>query len=159
MIVPIVRAALISVLFGLGSASGQPAPWERFTVFSNGEAVGTLSADVTGDGVHVDYAVSNNGRGPQLRHDIRLGPSGFPRSWRIEGRSLFGAAVSEEFSQSDGRAQWRSQADEGQVRARRDQLYVANEDTPWSLGLYARARVSATSTAARGWCPPRPERH
>jgi hypothetical protein len=140
------RLAALAALIALGAAgaSAQTA-WseERFAVISGGERVGHVIATSEGRSVSVDYVVDNNGRGPRLKHTITLGPDGLPVEWRVEGRSLFGNSVSEQFTQRDGRATWTSQADEGAVAVPSPALYVANDDTPWSLGLYARALRAA----------------
>jgi imidazolonepropionase-like amidohydrolase len=135
-------AALASV--SVSGASAQPSRFEeRYAIISSGERVGHVVANVDGANVSIDYVVDNNGRGPRLQQQITLNAEGLPLEWRIEGRSLFGNAVNESFTQRDGRATWTSQADEGSADAATPALYVANDDTPWALGLYARALLAA----------------
>jgi hypothetical protein len=111
---------------------------ERFVILSNGETVGRLVATRDAHSVDIDYFVDNNGRGPKHREHMVLGPSGVPIEWSIKGTSLMGGAVDEQLTWKDGVARWMSQADAGEVRAAAPQLYVANDASPWALGLYAR---------------------
>lgn len=136
---------LIPVLFAVGCIGASPALAEtqRFAVIASGENVGHLFVDRNGETVDIDYHVDNNGRGPKHKEHLVLGADGLPRLWTIEGVSLFGARVDERFEQGGGRLSWRSQADSGERAAPSPSLYVANDDSPWSLALYANALKTA----------------
>src|SRR5690606_13524514 len=82
------------------------------------------------------------GRGPRHSEHIRLGPDGIPIEYAVDGRSLMGNAVSESYRWRDGRASWTSQADNGSVAAPRPPLYIVNDGSPYTLGLYARALLA-----------------
>lgn len=112
---------------------------DRYSVVSSGEKVGSLVATTNGTSVDIAYEVSNNGRGPKLRERIELGPDSIPTQWRIEGRTTFGSQVDESYTWRNGSLQWRSQADSGRQKSKEPRLYVANNSSPWSLGMYARA--------------------
>lgn len=127
----------LSVFVLVGAVAPVRAETQRYSVLSSGETVGWLIVDRDGDSVSVDYHVDNNGRGPKNRQRLRLDPAGYPLSWTIDGTSTFGGAVEERFEQSGGLARWTSQADAGEVAAPAPTLYVANDDSPWSLALYA----------------------
>ena len=118
------------------------AATDDLVIVSNGEVVGHVKAEQEGDRVSVDYLVDNNGRGPRHREQIVIGPDGVPLSYTVEGRSLMGGPVSETFSWSNGRASWRSQADSGEVAAADPPLYVVNDGSPYTLGVYARALLA-----------------
>ena len=109
---------------------------ERFSVVANGETVGHLTATRSASTIEIDYAVSDNGRGPKHRERITLGASGLPVAWSIEGTSLMGGAVHEQMSWKDGLESWVSQADRGEVKAATPRLYVTNDGSPWDLGFY-----------------------
>ncbi|MBL4802371.1 MAG: amidohydrolase family protein [Emcibacter sp.] len=111
---------------------------EQLTIIQNGENVGTLVGVTDGRTVEVDYWVDNNGRGPKHHETIRLDRRGIPLGWRIQGTSLMGGAVSEDYSWENGKAKWSSQADEGEVQADQPKLYVVNDASPWASGVYAR---------------------
>lgn len=123
----------------LGMATTALAEPQRYAVIATGESVGWLVVDQTGTSVEIDYHVDNNGRGPKHREQLELDAAGLPLSWRIEGTSLFGGQVDEKFERSLEGVRWRSQADAGALPPTGPALYVANDDSPWSLALYARA--------------------
>ena len=139
------RRLLTPILFTVAwlGATSAVAEVQRFAVISNGENVGHLIVDQAGDTVAVDYYVDNNGRGPKHKEHVVLGAEGMPQLWTIEGVSLFGAHVDERFEQGDGTVVWRSQADSGERSAPVPSLYVANDDSPWSLALYANVLKAA----------------
>jgi|CXWL01.1.fsa_nt_gi hypothetical protein len=136
-------AALCAVALSSSAIAQQAGREERYVIIQNGENVGHVRATTTGADVSIDYVVDNNGRGPRLQQRISLGAEGLPREWRVTGRSTFGGAVEEVFTQTGGTANWSSQADEGSAPAVRPMLYIVNDDTPWSQGLYARALLAA----------------
>ena len=120
---------------------------ERFSVVANGETVGHLVSVQNGRSIDVDYAVSDNGRGPKHKEHLLLDAAGIPVEWSIEGTSLMGGAVSEHVSWKDGVESWVSQADKGEVRSPSPRLYVGNDASPWALGLYAHVLLRAPGGA------------
>ena len=112
-------------------------------IVSNGETVGHVIAAHDGHTIDVDYAVSDNGRGPKHKEHLVLDPAGIPVEWSIEGTSLMGGTVSEHLTWKDSVEKWVSQADEGQVNTPRAQLYIGNDASPWALGLYLRVLAKA----------------
>lgn len=116
---------------------------DRLVVLSNGENVGHVIAQHNDRNVSVDYMVNNNGRGPKISESLLLDSGGFPLRWTISGSSLFGADVNESYAWERGGARWASQADQGTASTEKPLLYVANDASPWSLGLYARALLAA----------------
>jgi imidazolonepropionase-like amidohydrolase len=137
------RAVLVLAAMVASVAMPGQAATQRFTVLANGEKVGHLVAEQEGRTASVDYAVSNNGRGPKAREQIRFDAAGMPVSWTIDGSSLFGSPVSERFTWTDGTAEWVSQADRGSQPAARPILYVGNDASPWMLGVYVKALLKA----------------
>lgn len=137
-----VLLGLLAMLSIAGLAPPALAASEEFVIVSNGEAVGHVRAEREGDSITVDYLVDNNGRGPRHSEHIRLGPDGIPIEYAVDGRSLMGNAVSESYRWRDGRASWTSQADNGSVAAPRPPLYIVNDGSPYTLGLYARALLA-----------------
>ena len=123
----------------LAAVGAHAATTERYSVVANGETVGHLVSVQNGRSIDVDYAVSDNGRGPKHKEHLLLDPAGIPVEWSIEGTSLMGGAVSEHVSWKDGVESWVSQADKGEVKSPSPRLYVGNDASPWALGLYAHA--------------------
>jgi imidazolonepropionase-like amidohydrolase len=115
----------------------------RFSVLSNGHVVGHLTATIAGDSATIDFSISDNGRGPKLREQVILHANGIPKFIKTEGHSTTGASVQEEFKASDGVAHWSSRADSGSAPTVQPALYITNDETPWDLGVYARALLKA----------------
>jgi hypothetical protein len=125
------------------ASSAHAATTDRFSVVANGETVGHIIATQDGPTVDIDYAVSDNGRGPKHKEHLVLDASGTPSQWTIQGASLMGGPVSETLAWKDGVESWTSQADHGQVKAAAPRLYIGNDASPWALGLYAQLLAKA----------------
>ncbi|WP_243451115.1 amidohydrolase family protein [Sphingosinicella sp. CPCC 101087] len=134
--------ACLGALLGLVMAPAAAGAADSLSIVSNGEVVGHVRSEAEGNRVTVDYLVDNNGRGPRHREEIVLGPGDIPIVYSIEGRSLMGGQVSESYRWENGRAVWRSQADSGDVEAAEPRLYVVNDGSPFTLGVYARALLA-----------------
>ena len=91
----------MAALLGVGAAA-QAGTTERFSVVANGENVGHVVAVRNGATIDIDYAVSDNGRGPKHKEHLVLGSNGIPVEWSIEGTSLMGGPVSEHASWKNG---------------------------------------------------------
>jgi hypothetical protein len=133
------RKFIVAVLLlSLAATVSDAETREHFSVVAGGETVGHLVAIQRGNTVDIDYAVSNNGRGPKHKEHLVFGSSGLPVAWSIDGTSFMGGNVNERMSWRDGIENWASQADNGSVRSLSPKLYIANDASPWSLGLYTR---------------------
>lgn len=141
------RFAPVTALLLIAAASPAP-PVERLVVVANGEVTGSVTATTRAGRMTVDYAVSDNGRGPKHQEEIVFDRSGLPVSWHVRGRSLMGAPVDESYRWNGGRAVWSSQADRGDVPAPRPSLYLVNDDSPFALGIYVRAAIAAGGSIA-----------
>ncbi|MEH3101293.1 amidohydrolase family protein [Sphingomonas adhaesiva] len=130
------------------TASPALAETEKLSIVANGEVVGSVVAETSGNRTHVDYRVDDNGRGPKHREDIVLGARGVPVEWTVAGTSLMGGPVDERFRWSAGRAAWESQADRGDAAAATPALYILNDDSPYAAGIYARAALAAGGSIA-----------
>jgi imidazolonepropionase-like amidohydrolase len=135
------------LLVGLSACARQDAPAEpvtlRFSVVANAEVVGSLVGVTDASRVEVDYRVDDNGRGPKHHESIVIGDQGIPLSWKIDGTSLMGGPVAEDYRWDQGVARWTSQADAGERKAPVPALYVVNDGSPWAIGVYARALLQA----------------
>lgn len=126
----------------VSDATAQVSP-QRYSVIAADEKVGSLVATGNGTAIEITYEVDNNGRGPKMRERIVIGEKSIPTQWHIQGRTMFGSQVDELYTWRNGTFEWRSQADRGRQRSKQPKLYVANDASPWSLGLYARALLQA----------------
>jgi imidazolonepropionase-like amidohydrolase len=132
---------LVMVLL-IGGTTRASAAAEALTILQNGETVGHVTAERTGNRIVVDYVVDNNGRGPRHREEIEIGPHEIPVAYSIDGRSLMGGDVSEAYRWANGNANWHSLADDGNVRAALPSLYIVNDDSPYTFAIYARALLA-----------------
>ncbi len=130
-------------LAALSSSATIAATTERLTIIEGGENVGHVIGTTDGASVAVDFRVDNNGRGPKHRETLRLDGRGLPLEWTVSGTSLMGGPVAEHYRWADGRAQWSSQADRGDAAVPQPRMYVLNDDSPWAVGVYARALLAA----------------
>ncbi len=139
--------SLLAAPWAALAQAGEQTTGEQLVVVSNDEVVGTLDVVHAGPLVEITYRVDNNGRGPKIDEKITLDERGYPLDWRITGASTFGAAVDEHYQWRDGVAKWRSQADSGMLEADAPPMYIGGDDSPWSLGMYARALLEAPDQA------------
>lgn len=116
---------------------------ERFSVLVGGTRIGHLTVDAKGNTLAIDYDYKNNGRGPTLKETIELGADGLPQRWRIDGSTTFGSPIAESFARDGDGATWTDALGPGEANAGPAQLYVAQDASPWALGLYARALLAA----------------
>lgn len=140
-------AAGLLVLAVIVSACVAPAREDRLVVVANGEVVGHLVAQYKGRSVSIEYTVDNNGRGPKIKESLSLDERGYPLTWTIAGSSLFGADVNESYRWEEGVARWSSQADQGTGASMTPPLYVGNDASPWSNGLFARVLLDSPDNA------------
>ena len=112
---------------------------------ASNETSGYLAVTPQREEISIAYHVDDNGRGSKTSERLRLDADGRPVAWRIDGNAWYGARVSERFTQESGRAHWSSNNDEGESRVEHHGLYVANDASPWSLGLYVRALLGVPS--------------
>ncbi|MGE4302914.1 MAG: amidohydrolase family protein [Novosphingobium sp.] len=124
------------------SAATLHAEVQRFAVIDNGENVGHVYADVDGNHVSIDHDVKSNGRGPTMHEVIRLDANGLPVRWTLKGTSTFGNAVDEQFAADGTKLTWTDTTGEGSMEATTSTLYVAQEGSPFSMGIYARALLA-----------------
>lgn len=131
--------------------SARPAPVaaetiDRWALISAGGRIGTLVATTEGRRVAIDWKVDDNGRGPKMQERLELSPEGLPVRWTIEGRGWVGAPIEESFEVDGGVARWRSLDDAGQAPVATTDpapLYLANNASPWALGLLVRAALAS----------------
>lgn len=144
----------LAAFAGLAAAPGH-AETERYSVVSNGEIVGFVEAvDDAGaagaapgaEALHrvvIRYDVKNNGRGPTMREELTLDAGGLPLRWTLDGQATFGSAVRERFERGGAQARWTDSTGAHRGPAPAGAVYVAQNASPWALGVYARALLRA----------------
>ena len=112
----------------------------RYVVMVDGKKAGEQVATTQPDGtMAVTYSYRVNGRGPDLHEHIELDRAGMPVSYRVEGKSTYGAAVKESFEQRGGVARWHSLSDEGSAAVTEPAIYIPVESSLETSALIVRA--------------------
>jgi hypothetical protein len=124
---------------------------ERLVVILHGEKAGYLNAKSHADRVDVDFHVDNNGRGSKTQETIVLGSDGLPRAWSVKGHAWVGAPVDESFEWHGETASWKTLNDQDSVPATTPHLYVANDASPYALGIYLKALLGTPDLTLPAW--------
>jgi hypothetical protein len=119
----------------------------RYPVFFAGQTSGEQTTTVHGNGqIEVEFHYRDNGRGPDSHETIRLADDGSLLSYRLQGRSTYGAPLAERFAVAGDRAAWKARSDQGQISVTTPAMYVPigsyGEDSGELLAIFARALVN-----------------
>ncbi len=87
----------------------------------------------------VTFSYRDNGRGPDLDEQIKVGPDGTPTLYNVSGKSTFGAPVKESFSRIGDLVEWTSQSDRGKKTVAGAAAYVPVENSFEMIAVIARA--------------------
>ncbi len=115
---------------------------ESFSILISGTPVGKLQAQHTADNSRIEYEYRNNGRGPTLTETVVIGENGLPLNWHISGATTFGNKIDEQFALNGGEASWKDATGAAKTTAAEPSIYVAQEASPYSIGIYARALLA-----------------
>ena len=116
----------------------------------NGKRAGEQVMETDDSGVtRVKYIFKDNGRGPELSEQYRLGPDGTMLDYAVQGSSTFGALVSDKFERKNGQASWKSNTEQGQQAVTGPAMYVPLNSTlaPLSVAIGALAANSGKPLA------------
>lgn len=72
----------------------------------------------------VRFTYKNNGRGPELTEQFRLGPDLLMTEYQVKGNSTFGAVVDERFTRQGNAAEWTTTSDKGSATLAAPASYV-----------------------------------
>jgi hypothetical protein len=108
------------------TSSVQAAPVVRkYTIYTqNMHKAGEQIVTQEGNVVKVKYSYKDNGRGPDLTEEIKLGDNGIPISYTAQGTTTFGSTVNESFSQTKENAVWNSTSEKGETKITEPGFYV-----------------------------------
>lgn len=122
------------------AATAQAGTTLNYTVQQQGKTSGAQTTVIGDDGiVRVSFSYRNNGRGPDLAEEIRVAADGTIRSYRLTGKSTFGAAFDERFTLARGRASWRSPAERGEAKPPGPAMYLPIDGSPETRAMIVRA--------------------
>ncbi|MYM95556.1 amidohydrolase family protein [Duganella vulcania] len=83
-------------------------------IAENGKQIGEQAVERQDDGLtKVRFIFKNNGRGPELTEQFRMGADGVMSEYSVKGNSTFGAVVDERFARNGGQAEWKSTSEQG----------------------------------------------
>ena len=103
-------------LFALVCASAQ-AETSNYVALVNGGTTKAGHETVTRDddgNTKVEFIFKDNGRGPELKEQFKVGTDGTFTEYRVAGNSTFGAPVDESFTRQGNKASWTSTTDHGE---------------------------------------------
>ncbi len=114
-----------------------PAKTDRWVIFGWGHKVGTMTITSNPDGTFAEvYDRVDNGRGPHVDATLQLGSDGMLDQFTATGHHELGNALSETFSRANGRAHWKSEAEDGEVDATKPAFYNPLAEStidPWLI--------------------------
>ncbi|MDR3385945.1 MAG: amidohydrolase family protein [Rudaea sp.] len=110
----------------------------RYVALVNGGTTKAGHQTVTRDGdgtTRVEFIFKDNGRGPELKEEFKLGKDGTFISYHVAGQSTFGAPIDETFTRSGDKASWKSTSDKGEQDVAGTALYTPLGGTPESFSV------------------------
>jgi hypothetical protein len=130
------RLALLACLSSLGILSAHAQDDRRYTVLIMSKDAGVQNASVAADGTRrYTFEYNDRGRGPKLESTMRLNDAGLPVSVQTSGNDYLKAPVSERFSLTQGKAQWKNDSEQGERKLTGNAFYVSMQSVPDELGL------------------------
>jgi hypothetical protein len=112
----------------------------HYQVLFEGKRSGSQTTTVRKNGgIAVDITYRQNGRGPDLHEEFTIGADGTPSSYRVTGKSTFGAPVDESYQRRGNRVIWRASADRGEKTLTGPAIYVPVENSMEMIAVMARA--------------------
>jgi hypothetical protein len=121
----------------------------RHVVIFSGKVGGSQTTTTNGDRIVIEYTHRNNGRGPDLHEEITLAEDGTPQSYRITGKTTFGAPIDETFARNGKRSSWKTIAGRGEISNEKSAVYVPesilSDNSAESLAIVTRAVLKGPS--------------
>lgn len=115
---------------------------ETFSILVGGTPVGQLEAQHASGTTRIDYEYRNNGRGPTIAETITIGENDLPTHWTVSGATTFGNRIDEQFTLTGGEASWKDATGAGKTTPPEPSIYVAQDASPYAIGIYARALLA-----------------
>jgi hypothetical protein len=133
------RKLLVTVCLGSFACLAHAETTTRYAIAFLGKHSGDQMVTSYEDGrIVVDYAWSNNGRGPNFHEEMAVDQAGRFTRYHVIGKSEYGAPVDETFDYADGRARWKSRADVGERETSLAAIYVPVESSFEPTAIAAR---------------------
>lgn len=121
----------------------------KFLIFlENGKQAGEQIVQRQDDGLtKVSFIFKDNGRGPELKEEIRLGADGLVSEFKVTGTSTFGAPIDENFRRQGNKAEWHSTSEKGSKQVDGSALYIPLNSS------FETGSISISALAARNGAP------
>jgi len=108
------RYAVLPLALAAAFAAQAATTTKYLIIAENGKQIGEQVAERQDDGLtKVRFIYKNNGRGPELAEQFRMGADGLMTEYSVKGNSTFGAVVDERFERKGGQAEWKSTSEQG----------------------------------------------
>src|SRR5450432_1484455 len=131
--------AIIAVgLFTLAASAVNAQETTKYIALVNGGTTPAGHQTVTRDGdgtTRVEFIFKDNGRGPELKEEFKVGKDGTFISYHVAGQSTFGAPVDETFTRTGDKATGKSTSDKGEQEVNGTALYTPLGGTPESFSV------------------------
>jgi len=116
-----------AVAAALALSAAAHATTTRYLIISEtgGKKIGEQVVERGDDGLtKVNFEFKDNGRGPDLKEQFRVGADGSLTEYEVKGNSTYGAVVDEHFSRSGDKAEWHSTSEKGSTTVNGAAVYL-----------------------------------
>jgi hypothetical protein len=141
------RLLITAILLCATTVRGEEG--RRHVVIFSGKAGGSQSTTTDGNRIVVEYTHRNNGRGPDLHEETMLAEDGTQQSFRVTGKTTFGAPIDESFTRGGKRSSWKTIAGRGEIASENAAVYVPesilSDSSAESLAIVTRAVLKGPS--------------
>lgn len=144
------RLIALAGLVGILWLSTAPAAHAAdYVVLIQNQPAGHLKVLTGADGrTETDLSYRDNGRGPDIKESFSVDARGVPVTYEANGRSTFGAAVRESYQREGGRARWTSHADQGDIAASDDFVFIPLDASAGYYDAVLRLLLSRSDASA-----------
>ncbi len=123
---------------------GRDSNVARYTVLMASRPAGSQTTTVKAGGERLySFEYNDRGRGPKLSTRIVLGEGNIPTLTETTGYGYLKDPVAERFSVSDGKATWKSTAEQGERAVGGRAFYISMSGAPEEAALLAQALLAA----------------
>ncbi|WMW79491.1 amidohydrolase family protein [Undibacterium cyanobacteriorum] len=121
----------------------------KFLIFlENGKQAGEQVVQRQDDGLtKVSFIFKDNGRGPELKEEFRVGADGLVSEFKVTGTSTFGAPINENFRRIGNQAEWHSTSEKGSKQVEGSALYIPLNSS------FETGSIAVSALAARNGAP------
>jgi hypothetical protein len=147
------RLAVLPLAMAAAFGAHAASTTRYLIIAENQKQIGEQVVEREDDGLtRVRFAYKDNGRGPDLTEQFRLGADGAMTEYAVKGNSTFGAVVDERFSRQGDQAEWKSTSEQGQKTVSGPAAYLPLNGS-FEAGSIAIAALAKTPDAKLALLP------